>query len=172
MNKMNLKVFTILFVGILFLASNRVMGQKDDNAQGCHKGSGKMCNLPDLTDAQKKKIDELHLSHQKSMLQYKNQLAEKTTHLQTLRTAEKPDMNSINKTVDEIGVIQTQMMKERENHLQEVRAQLTDSQKTQFDLQQGKCHQNGCCSAGVGMKCGKGHGGMDMKCRKNMGEVH
>jgi Spy/CpxP family protein refolding chaperone len=160
MKNMNLKVFAILMAGILLLGSNQLMSQKEPNMQDCPKNAGKHCNIQDLTDAQQKKIDELKLAHQKNMLQFKNQLNEKDARLQTLRTADKADMNEINKTIDEIGVIKTQMMKEKENHRQQVRAQLTDSQKVKFDMNQGKgrCGGGSCCSKSMNVGCGQGHG--------------
>jgi Spy/CpxP family protein refolding chaperone len=160
MKSMNLKVFAILLAGILFLGSNQIMAQKGRNMQNCQKGPGYQCNIPDLTEAQQKKIDELKLGHQKNMIQYKNELAEKDAHLQTLRTADKSDMNAINKTIDEIGAIKVQMMKEKENHRQQVRAQLTDAQKVQFDMRQGKGCRGGCGNYGMGkgMRGGRGPG--------------
>jgi len=160
MKIINLKVFAILLAGLLFLGSNQIMSQKGRNMECSQKGPGSQCNIPDLTEAQQKKIDELKLSHQKNMLQYKNELAEKDAHLQTLRTADKADMNAINKTIDEIGAIKVQMMKEKENHRQQVRAQLSDEQKVQFDMSQGKGCGGGCgnCGMGKGMHGGKGPG--------------
>jgi Spy/CpxP family protein refolding chaperone len=149
MKNMNLKVFKILVAGILFLGSNQLMAQHEKKMENYPKGKDICCTIPDLTEAQQKKIDELKLAHQKNMLQLKNQLAEKETHLQTLRTADKPDMDAINKTVDEIGAIHTQMMKEKESHIQQVRAQLTDSQRIQFDL-----HQNKGAHKGYGREMG------------------
>jgi Spy/CpxP family protein refolding chaperone len=160
MKIINIKVFAILLAGLLFLGSNQIMSQKGRNMECSQKGHGSQCNIPDLTEAQQKKIDELKLVHQKNMLQYKNELAEKDAHLQTLRTADKADMNAINKTIDEIGAIKVQMMKEKENHRQQVRAQLTDEQKVQFDISQGKGCRGGCgnCGMGKGMHGGKGSG--------------
>lgn len=114
------------------------------------------CNLPNLTEEQQKKIDELRIAHQKEMMAIKNQLQEKKAHLQTLRTAEKADMNAINTTVDEIGVLQVEKMKKKEAHIQEVRKLLNDEQRLMFDMRhskKGKRHGmgNGNCE-GMGRK--------------------
>jgi Spy/CpxP family protein refolding chaperone len=160
MKSMNFKVLAILVACLLFFGANQLMAQQGNNMQKGPKGQGINCKIPDLTEAQQKKIEELRLDHQKNMLQFKNQLAEKETHLQTLRTADKADMAAINKTIDEIGAIKIQMMKERENHLQLVRAQLTESQKIQFDLHQAKGGHVDCGNCGMGMGKGTGkHGG-------------
>jgi Spy/CpxP family protein refolding chaperone len=173
MKNMNLRVFAIILAGVLFLGSNQLMSQKGREIQNCPKGAGNHCNIPDLTEAQQKKIDELKLAHQKNMLQFKNQLNEKDARLQTLRTADKADMNEINKTIDEIGAIKTQIMKEKENHRQQVRSQLTDSQKVQFDMNQGGGCSGGCGHRGKGMHgnkasgCGQGmHGDKTPGCEQ------
>jgi Spy/CpxP family protein refolding chaperone len=92
------------------------------------------------------------------MLKFRNQMGEKSAQLQTLRTAEKADMNAINKTIDEIGLIKTQMMKERENHLQQVRGVLTDSQRTQFDTRRGAGKKGGYGNYGMGCRGPRGSG--------------
>jgi Spy/CpxP family protein refolding chaperone len=114
-------------------------------------GPGFFCkNIPDITEDQQGKIDALRTDHMKTMQSLRNQKNEKRAHLQTLRTADKADMNAINKTIDEIGALQTKMMKERENHIQEVRNLLTDEQRISFDSHkrgngpgQGYCRGNG-----------------------------
>jgi Spy/CpxP family protein refolding chaperone len=164
MKSINLKAIALSMVGLLLFGSNQLFAQQGENGHHCKEGKESCCKIADLTEAQQKKIEELKATHQKNMLQYNNQLTEKEAHLQTLRTADKADMTAINKTVDEIGAIKTQILKEKENHLQLVRAQLTDSQKLQFDQQQGKHQGNGCqgscgnCKKGMGKQEGKCHG--------------
>jgi Spy/CpxP family protein refolding chaperone len=159
MKTINLSVFAILMAGIIILGTNPILAQKGRNFDNNQGGAGKYCNLMDLTEAQQKKIDELRTLHQKNMLQHRNQLAEKNARLQTLRTAEKADMTAINKTIDEIGTLKTQMMKERENHIQQIRGQLTDSQKVQFDSKAGKGGRGyPNCGARMGQKGGRGFG--------------
>ena len=137
---MNIKKFiflAILVAGLMLLCSNQAMSQRGNQMLNRPKGQGINRVIPDLTEAQQKKIDEIRLVHQKNMLGFRNELSEKDAHLQTLRTADKADMTAINQTVDEIGAIRTQMMKERENHFQQVRAQLTDEQRLRFDMTRG-----------------------------------
>ena len=78
-------------------------------------GLGKgMCNIPDLSEEQQKKIDELMVPHQKEMLMLRNQIQEKKAHLQTLTSADNADMASINKTIDEMGAMKIDKMKKVE----------------------------------------------------------
>jgi Spy/CpxP family protein refolding chaperone len=160
MKRINLKILTILFSTILFFGANQINAQYGRmNGPGGCRGAGIQCNIPNLTEAQQKKIDELRISHQKNMLQFRNQMDIKNAQLKALTSADKADMNTINKTIDEIGALRTQMMKESENHRQQVRAQLTDEQRVQFDLRKGNRGPgpNGKCGMG-GMRGFKGQG--------------
>ncbi len=93
--------------------------------------------VPNLTEDQLKKISDSRAALQKDMLNFRNDLAIKEAELQKYRTAEKPDMALINKTIDEIGKLRTDMEKKRVNHEMAVRGLLTDDQKTAFDLRTG-----------------------------------
>jgi len=87
-------------------------------------------------------------------------MAEKSAHLNTLRTADKVDMNAVNKAIDEMGATRTKMMKEREAHRQSVRQILTDEQKVYFDSRRGRGFNGGKGKGngrGMGMR-GQGRG--------------
>jgi Spy/CpxP family protein refolding chaperone len=90
--------------------------------------------IPNLTEDQQKKISDLRTAHQKDMLNLRNDLAIKEAELKKYRTADKPDIALINKTIDEIGKLRTDMEKKRVSHELAVRGLLTDEQKTAFDL--------------------------------------
>ncbi|GAB4277657.1 MAG: hypothetical protein Kow0068_00920 [Marinilabiliales bacterium] len=128
---------------------------QDMKCKGMNMDKG-MCNIPDLTDEQKDKIEELKINHQKEMIQLRSQIAEKKAHKKTLMTADKPDMNEINKTIDEIGALNVTIMKKEAEHIQAVRALLNDEQRVYFDMHHcyGKKH---------GMEHGM-KGKMDHKC--------
>ncbi len=116
-------------------------GWNQKNMQGMH------CNLPNLTEDQQNKMNKMRTANMKEMLQFRNTMAEKKAHLNTLRTADKADMNAINKLIDEMGAMKITMMKKREAHRQEVRKILTEEQRVIFDSRGGQ-----------GFKGGKGHG--------------
>ena len=117
------------------------------NADGNAKpGQGCFANIPDLSEEQQKKIKKLRTVHIKKMLPLRNELREKEARLQTLRTAEKPDMNAINTQIESIGAVKIQIAKEREAHRQEIRKILTEEQRLQFDM-----HHN-CCSSRMKMQ--------------------
>lgn len=140
----------IKFLAFAFILFAMIGFQNSSIAQEEHMGKGKncmhqkenckdqgCCNIPDLTDEQKTKIEKMKMTHMKDMMQLKNQMAEKKAHKKTLMTADKVDMVEINKAIDEIGAINVTIMKKEAEHIQAVRALLTDEQRTYFDMHHG-----------------------------------
>jgi Spy/CpxP family protein refolding chaperone len=153
----NLKTGTmaILLTALILVSSQDIFAQRGNSNNA---GKGYFCdNIPGITEDQKAKIAELRTAHWKAMQDNRNQLAEKRAHLQTLRSAEKPDMNAINKTIDEISTIQSTMMKSSEKHIQDVRNLLTEEQRVHFDQFRGS-RGHGNCGRGNGNGPGKGCG--------------
>ena len=153
-------VLIVMVAAILMSFSYQVNAQKKGNGHGWNQQNrqGMQCNIPDLTEDQQKKMKKMKTANMKDMLQFRNVMAEKHAKLNTLRTADKVDMNAINKIIDEIGASKTKMMKKREAHRQEVRQILTDEQRVYFDSRRGN-----------GFHGGKGHGnkmGMSGKGKK------
>ena len=102
-----------------------------------HRGSGdgeaRAFNIPGLTDEQREEIKKVRIEAQKETLPVRNEMKEKRARLNTLRTAEEADMNEIYKVVEDIGALQTQLMKNRENTRQQVRSLLNEEQRLYFD---------------------------------------
>ncbi len=87
----------------------------------------------DLTDVQKEAFKKSMLAMQKQLQPIRNELGEARARQKTLTTAEKPDMDAINKNIEKMGSLKTEMEKiQTKNHL-EMRAQLTDEQRLKFD---------------------------------------
>jgi Spy/CpxP family protein refolding chaperone len=87
----------------------------------------------DLTDAQKEVFKQGMLDMQKQLQPIRNQLGEARAHQKTLTTAEKPDMAAINKNIETMGGLKTEMAKIQTKYHLEMRAQLTDEQRLKFD---------------------------------------
>jgi Spy/CpxP family protein refolding chaperone len=94
-----------------------------------------------LTDAQKEEFKKGMLALHKQMQPLKNQLGEAAAHQKTLMTAEKTDLAAIDKNLDKIGAIKTEMAKLQAKSRLEMRAQLTDEQKLMFDMHKGAMKQ-------------------------------
>lgn len=92
----------------------------------------------ELTDAQKEQIEKFQTEHTKKVLPLRNELGELRAELRTLSTVDKVNMNDINKKIDEIGKVQTELMKERAAHRQQIRSLLTDEQRVKFDSHFGR----------------------------------
>ncbi|MDA3945032.1 MAG: Spy/CpxP family protein refolding chaperone [Bacteroidetes bacterium] len=156
----NLRIVTIgMFILAMLLSVNTSVYAQRGNGSGF--GPGNHCmNIPDLTDDQQTKLEMMRTTQMKAMQDFRNQMGEKRARLQTLRTADKADMTAINKTIDEMSVIRTNMQKQREQHIQSVRNLLTEDQKVQFDsMKRGNGQGFGCGQRnGQGRGCGKGRG--------------
>lgn len=103
-------------------------------------------NIPELSDEQQASIDKLRLQHQKAAQQKRAEISEKRARINTLRLADNPDMEQINKTIDEITVVRAELMKEREAHIQAIRSKLNDEQKVWFDSRGNKLKGQRFCA--------------------------
>jgi len=90
--------------------------------------------IPNLTEEQKQKITALHTSHQKEVLNLRLDLDIKAAELQKLKSAENPDVSLINKTIDEMGKMRTEIEKKKVALGIAVRKLLTDEQKAAWDM--------------------------------------
>ena len=93
------------------------------------KGEG----IAGLNEEQKKKMKEIHLRTEKDLMPLQNQVAEKRAHLKTLSTSDKPNMEEVNKTIDEMMVLKGSILKKEAASRQEIRSMLTDEQRIRFD---------------------------------------
>jgi Spy/CpxP family protein refolding chaperone len=184
-------VFSMVLISAMLLSAfvpKNSFGQKAEKQenvknckkdQGCHK-KGSFSFIPNLTEDQKTKINDLHLIVQKDVLQLKNQMGEKEAHLKTVSMVDKVDMVEVNKTIDEMFVLKASIAKKKEAFHQDVRNLLTVEQKVVFDskmgcekkMGHGKCKMNGdnnCSGKGNGKgSCnGNGYGNGKGNCNGN-----
>ncbi len=107
-----------------------------------------MMRLLNLTAEQQSQISDLRLQLQKEMLPLRSELMTKRNELKLLMTAEKPDMGKINRKIEEISKIRTEIQKKRVAHRLKIRSLLTEEQRKIFDTQilsghHGKHHGGG-----------------------------
>ncbi len=86
-----------------------------------------------LSDEQQEKIRELQSAYQKEVTAIRNDLAIKRAELQKLQSADKVDMDQVNKKYDEIGKLETDLSKKRFALQQNILNVLTDEQKQQYN---------------------------------------
>lgn len=116
-------------------------GQKGQRWQGRNfdrPGMGRGMMLPDLTEDQQSKIEDLRISFYKSVKPTKDKLAELRVKMHTLKTAEKVDMGDINDLIDEMGALKIKVAKMQAAHHQKIRELLTEKQRIIFDQHKGR----------------------------------
>lgn len=86
-----------------------------------------------LNEDQKEQIDGLKVKHRQSTKEDRDALKLKRVELENNATDESPDLKAIDKITDEIGRLQTALLKSKIAHRIEVRGLLTDEQKLEFD---------------------------------------
>ncbi len=155
----------ILFLSIIGMNMNAVAQHGKANCkkqQSFQMQQHQDCMIPDLTEDQKQKMEKLRIKFHKETLQIKNELNEKSARLKTLMSAEKVNMDDINKTVEETGAIKTRLMKAKVAHKQEVRKLLNEKQRLMFDSKMmGQHHGMGNMNKGCHQK---GHMNKKGKC--------
>lgn len=111
--------------------------------QGKHFAGGNHPSL-NLSDEQRAKVKEMHISLQKEILPIQNQLRENKAKMQTLTTAENADLKAIGKLIDENSVLMAKMQKLKAANHQEFRKLLTDEQRVILDSRpQGQLSRKG-----------------------------
>ena len=90
-------------------------------------------DLPNLTETQKKSIKKEKLKNMKAMTQLKNEIREKHAHLVTLLSTDNLDMKDVNNTIDQLGTLNSKMLKQQVTYHRAVRDQLTPNQKVIYD---------------------------------------
>jgi len=90
-------------------------------------------DLPGLTNEQKDKIYQSDMDHLKLMTPYHNQIREKKARLQTLLSTSPFDLKAADQIAEELGKLETTILKEMIRHDQELRNLLTPLQQVLFD---------------------------------------
>jgi len=149
-----------LMIGFTAIANNVLAqrgqgrGMMNDPERGARMGQ---CIL-DLTPEQDAQISELRTKHLKEVTPLRNELGEKRAHLRTLQSADKPDLNAINKTIDEMATLRATIQKKGAAHRAEVASLLTEEQRVNFNAQRhGRKGKRGNAEMGRGMGRGMGN---------------
>lgn len=113
----------------------------EDHDRG-HKRERGLAML-NLTDAQKDQVKFLRIEHETAIKSNQQTLKLKMVELSNLVSNDAPNQKDVNRLTDEIGGLQTALLKAQIGHRVEVRTLLNDEQKLKFDK----------------MKIGRGPGG-------------
>jgi Spy/CpxP family protein refolding chaperone len=114
----------------------------------------KHIGMSGLTEDQQKKAESLDLEMEKAVLPLEAQMEVRQAELKGLAIADNPDKGAIDKKIEEIGALRTQIMKKRIQNKLAVRALLTPEQRIDFDqniLRKDRGFME-CCGNGPGDK--------------------
>ena len=101
---------------------------RGDHTEMREHGKPGMPPIPGLTDEQKEQMKAIHLEVEKAALPIKNEIGEKEARLRTLVTAESYDERAINKLLEEIGSLKTDVEKLKVASIQKVKNVLNEDQ--------------------------------------------
>lgn len=87
-----------------------------------------------LTDQQKKKADRMHVALKKSISVVEAMLKVKRTELSNLVVQDNPDTKAIHSKIDEILKSIKKVMRNKYDHMVEMRDMLTSEQRVSFDM--------------------------------------
>ncbi|MEQ8546290.1 MAG: periplasmic heavy metal sensor [Cyclobacteriaceae bacterium] len=141
MKKQMIIMLAILTIGV-FGTIAQPRGQKGGMDQERGKGmKEQLIAKLELTEAQQTKIEDLRVSHYKESLPLKNILGEKRAALKTQTTTANIDQKKVDRTIEEIGELETKLLKAKTNHQIAVRSMLDEKQQMMFDQMQN--HRQG-----------------------------
>ncbi len=126
-------------------------------------GMAAMCrHIPNLTDEQKQKIEELHKAFLKEMQPLRNQLRSERFALMSLKTANNPDQKAINAKIDALAKLRAEIEKKQVAHRLQIRSLLTDEQRAAMEARPwfGRPGGKGRPGFGKGRPGRMGHPGM------------
>ena len=138
MKNTKVKMTAMALIVMLFSALGSFAQEKQmrEAKHDAHKGQEMRHhkpNIPDLTDSQKEQLKEVKIKLQKETLPLKNELGEKNARLNTLTSTEGSSDKEINKIIEEIGALETKMMKAKVASKMEMKKFLTEEQRLFLD---------------------------------------
>jgi Spy/CpxP family protein refolding chaperone len=143
---MKTKILSITFIAI-FVLSASVMAQPENRRERNPEQKERMMKhrqgMKDrfenfFTEEQKEKMKELRLETAKKVKPLKNELRELQARQQTLTTADKADLNAINKNIDKMAGLKADIQKIMAKQHQEIRSMLSEEQLIKFDAMKGR----------------------------------
>jgi len=120
-----------------------------------HKGMERIKGMADLTDEQVEKIKDIKTSLMKEITPIRTKLKTMRAELDELLIVEKPDTRAINKKIDAMSSIRTEIQKKRIANRLKIREFLTEEQRVWFDAMGARGHRMGAGWHGMSRMMGK-----------------
>lgn len=90
-----------------------------------------------FTEEQQEAVRKIRLETAKEVKPLRNELNELRARQHTLTTAENADLDAINKNIEKMGSVRTEIQKIMAKQHQEIRSLLTEEQLLKFDARKG-----------------------------------
>ena len=121
-------IFIALLTSVILLTGTSIQAQKRS------KRKVKSINdIPHITEEQKSKIKTIRIERKEKSKALVEQIKGKNKELSVLMKADRADLNAINRKIDEIGQLNTQLKKHEASKTQEIRTLLDTEQRKYYD---------------------------------------
>ena len=87
-----------------------------------------------LSDEQKLEVDRMHVQVAKVEKPLRDKMRLAQRQLNVLATADKPDMKAIERAIEKVSRLKAEIMRNRYQHIVEMRAILTPQQRLSYDM--------------------------------------
>lgn len=139
-----MKTKILMFVALMSLSAVLMAQPTDGASKKPFRGPSKEMRMAhdqrgpanglNLSAEQKEAFKQGMLATQKQLQPLRNELGELKAHQKTLMTAEKADLNAIDKNIEKMGALEVEMEQIQARQRLEMRAQLTEEQRLKFDF--------------------------------------
>ncbi len=130
-----LMFFSVTFLFLFGMASEalaqRGMARRDDRPM--QRREAVCIGVDDLTSEQETQIRELRNARLEQRIEHRNQMDALRVKKRTEMTKAQPNMDEVNRIIDEMSDLRAQRLKKNASHRQEIRNMLTEEQRLQFD---------------------------------------
>ena len=133
MKKIVLVAIAIVAAASLTVVAQSRRGERSTDERQAVRSERFVRPTDNLDEKQREEINKIRTEQLKERTRTNSLLREKRARLEELQTADKPDMNEINKVIDEITALQAQQMKSQAVGRQQTRSLLTNEQRTYYD---------------------------------------
>lgn len=145
-------LLTALLVAGMSATIVQAQPHRNRDEEGKRHGPDHMMERLDMSDDQKAQAEQLHLEMRKAMIPIENEIGEKAARLKTLMSGGVANQDEIYDVIEEIGMLEIVMKKERVTTRLAVRELLSEDQQVKFDQMP---HKNGRRREGPGGRHGQ-----------------
>ncbi|MEQ8715225.1 MAG: periplasmic heavy metal sensor [Cyclobacteriaceae bacterium] len=131
-------LLAVLLVAGMSASITQAQSHRQRDEEGRRPSPDHMMERLDMTDDQKAQAEQLHLEMRKAILPIENEIGEKSARLRTLMSGGAANQDEIYDIIEEIGMLEISMKKERASTRLAVRELLSEDQQVEFDQIQFK----------------------------------